>query len=76
MEELVFRNNVYQLSKVDVATMTKHRWLTKNGEHYIHFWELKNGNVYYSQMINGVEYNACEIMCSIYDLNINQVVTL
>ena len=76
MEELVFRNNVYQLSRVDVATMTKHRWLTKNGEHYIHFWELKNGNVYYSQRVNGVEYNVCEIMCSIYDLNINQVVIL
>ena len=30
MEELVFRNNAYQLSKVDVATMTKHRWLKKN----------------------------------------------
>jgi hypothetical protein len=56
--------------------MTKHRWLTKNGEHYIHFWELKNGNVYYSQRVNGVEYTMCEIMCSIYDLDINQVVTL
>ena len=76
MEELIYRNNVYQLSGVDVATMTKHRWLKKNGEHYIHFWELKNGNVYYSKMINGVEYNVCEIMCSIYDLDINQVVTL
>ena len=76
MEELIFRNNVYQLSGVDVATMTKHRWLNKNGEHYIHFWELKNGNVYYSQRVNGVEYTMCEIMCSIYDLNINQVVTL
>lgn len=76
MEELIYRNNVYQLSGVDVATMTKHRWLTKNGEHYIHFWELKNGNVYYSQIINGKEYNVCEIMCSIYDLKIEQVVTL
>ena len=76
MEELAFRNNVYQLSGVDVATMTKHRWLNKNGEHYIHFWELKNGNVYYSQRVNGVEYTMCEIMCSIYDLDINQVVTL
>ena len=76
MEELVFRNNVYQLSGVDVATMTKHRWLNKNGEHYIHFWELKNGNVYYSQMVNGESYTMCEIMCSIYDLDINQVVTL
>ena len=76
MEELVFRNNVYQLSRVDVATMTKHRWLTKNGEHYIHFWELKNGNVYYSQRVNGVEYTMCEIMQSIYDLKIEQVVTL
>ena len=76
MEELVFRNNVYQLSGVDVATMTKHRWLKKNGEHYIHFLELKNGNVRYYQMINGVEYTMCEIMCSIYDLDINQVVTL
>ena len=76
MEELVFRNNVYQLSKVDVATMTKHRWLTKNGEHCIHFFFFLNENVYYSQMINGVEYTMCEIMCSIYDLNINQVVTL
>ena len=76
MEELIFRNNVYQLSGVDVATMTKHRWLTKNGEHYIHFLELKNGNVRYYQMINGVVYTMCEIMCSIYDLDINQVVTL
>ena len=76
MEELIFRNNVYQLSGVDVATMTKHRWLTKNGEHYIHFLELKNGNVRYYQMINGVEYTMCEIMCSIYDLDINQVFTL
>ena len=76
MEELVYRNNVYQLSGVDVATMTKHRWLAKNGEHYIHFWELKNGNVYYSKIINGESYTMCEIMCSIYDLDINQVVTL
>ena len=76
MEELIFRNNVYQLSGVDVATMTKHRWLTKNGEHYIHFFELKNVNVRYYQIINGVEYTMCEIMCSIYDLDINQVVTL
>ena len=76
MEELVYRNNVYRLSGVEVATMTKHRWLTKNGAPYIHFWELKNGNVYYSQVINGKEYNMCEIMVSIYDLKIEQVVTL
>ena len=76
MEELAYRNNVYQLSGVDVATITKHRWLTKNGLPYIHFWELKNGNVYYSKIINGETYTMCEIMCSIYDLDINQVVTL
>ena len=76
MEELLYRNNAYTLSGVEVATMTKHRWLTKNGEHYIHFWELKNGNVRYSQRVNGVEYTMCEIMCSIYDLKIEWVVTL
>ena len=40
------------------------------------FKSWKQFNVYYSQMVNGVEYNVCEIMCSIYDLDINQVVTL
>ena len=76
MEELIFRNNVYQLSGVDVATMTKHRWLKKTRAHHIHLWKLKNGYARYPKMINCVEYTMCEIMCSIYDLDINQVVTL